>query len=220
VELTNAKEPAMNRRALALAVVLALLATSAALADEDAQVRATAPLWAHPHLYLGGRVMGFAAARTCFDLGDACMERWGGGLGVFAGYRLAGPLAIEGNWSMTLHDGADPVDPTFRTSIYLMTLTADAKYHLRGHGPVEPYVQAGVGFGLYGQTGGRLPSAGDFTGKVLTATTGLGVDVWVSDYLSLGGRFVYRAIFAGGAPESLDSMASAITVDCTATLHF
>ena len=209
----------MTRALILSALLLAL--SSPALADGNAPAATvSAPFYPHPHLYVGGRVMGFAAARTCVDLGSACMARWGGGLGVYAGYRLAGALSIEGNWSMTLHDGTGTGDPAGKTSIYLMTMTADAKLHLRAHGPIEPYVQAGLGFGLYGQTGGRLPSAGDFDGKVLTATAGFGVDVWVSDYLSLGGRFVYRELLADRKPEAFDTLASAITVDCDATLHF
>jgi len=190
--------------------------------DVSAQYRPQArPRFGHrhrPHGYVGGQLTGFAVANQAgnFDyLGQ------GGGGGLFGGFRISPFLSIEGNWGITYHD--NNYDSYDIDAFYVMTFTGDLKVHIPTRGPLEPYFQGGVGFAWTGATygGGYYGDEATVWAKGLTFALGGGVDFWLSPFLSLGGRLLYRGLAFGEEQDKTDAnYVSGVTLDVNLTLHF
>ena len=172
------------------------------------------------HGYLGGQLMGVVIAKQITDTTGYLGH--GGGAGLFGGLRINPFFSAEFNWNITFHD------ETFQTatgtitildSLYMNIFSLDGKLHIPTRGPVEPFIQGGVGFVMVGDTG----TEGIFaTGP--TFCLGGGLDVWLGSFFSLGGRLLYRG-FVFGDPDlpssrRSDNFANGVSVDLNATFHF
>ena len=174
-----------------------------------------------PHGYVGGQLMGFGVAHQAASNYDYLGS--GGGGGLFGGVRISPYLSIEGNWAVTYHDNAyDPYD--YVDAFYVMMFTADLKVHIPTRGPFEPFFQGGVGYAYTGATYGGGYSGDEATvwASGPTFALGGGVDFWLSPFISLGGRLLYRGIAFGEKdqtnPEA--NYVSGVSLDVNATLHF
>jgi hypothetical protein len=185
------------------------------------------------HGYIGGLVMGLVTVAQNTDYQSGYLGRFGGGIGMFFGWRFGEMLALEANWTFRLHDEAWKAhhDADIELgSLYITTFTLDAKLHLPASlwGIMQPYVQAGAGLALAGaiQLDDRLGrSQGGLFAKGIAFNAGVGLDIWVSQHVSFGGRLLYRGV-ALGAPEismqgiSARNFASNVAVDAFAQIHF
>jgi len=225
---------ASARKTLWVASVAALILTLGA-ADALAQYYGGphhyhGPRWGYrhrTHAYFGGQLMGFIVAAQISDYTDGYLGHGGGG-GLFGGIRLNPFVSLEGNWMMTFHD------ETFQTSrgetvvdldsIYLMTFTLDAKFHIPTRGPIEPYFQAGVGFAYAGVTYPEGVNGDSVFAEGPVFNLGGGLDFWLGPWFSLGGRLLYRGIYfaepnANGIAE-YSNYINGLSVDVNATIHF
>lgn len=192
------------------------------------------------HGYLGGQVMGMPILAQS---GEHDYLGTGGGGGLFGGVRLSPFFSLELNWTFTYHNVTDEsywstywYGPGYYESSYVnawsalfvQTLTLDAKIHIPTYGPVEPYVQAGVGGTFLGASWGDDYYEGDFlitSGPMFNL--GGGLDIWLSPFFSVGGRILYRGMRFGEPrqdPKSGEAKytnyVNAVSIDLNATLHF
>lgn len=179
------------------------------------------------HMYVGGELLGFVTALQHTGYEQGYLGHFGGGMGAFAGVRLGRWISLEANWTVTLHDdgwGRRYEDQgVLLNPIYAMAFTADAKLHVSSWGPVEPFIQGGLGLALMGAFGEARQ--GSVFSKGLAFNLGAGLDVWVHPLLSLGGRMLFRGMALGQAELSVDgirarNLVSGLTMDVFASLHF
>jgi opacity protein-like surface antigen len=187
------------------------------------------------HAYFGGELFGLGAVRQQAGPTEGYLGRFGGGLGLYAGLRLNAFLSVEANWTFALHDEnvdrdvALQIDRDHSRSIYVMTVSANAKLHLPTEHMIEPYVQ--VGGGLLMSGGIKLDErvSGDrglSTGFIINA--GVGADVWISRHLSVGARVLYRGMLLEPGSKTASpsggklgaNFVNGISVDAMATIHF
>lgn len=179
------------------------------------------------HAYMGGQLMGIGALAQSAADDERYLSRFGGGIGLFGGVRLDPLFALEGNWTFALHDevGGQQQD---LDSIYIMTVTADLKVHLPTAGPMEPYAQVGGGLLLSGgiyldDRNIDLPDTIFSVGATFTA--GVGLDIWVTRHICMGGRVLYRGLALGEQREerqdvTIRNYIHGISVDAMASIHF
>lgn len=144
----------------------------------------------------------------------------GGGASVFGGLRLGPRLGLELGWTGSFHNGS----PVYEQSGYyigtsylaLNGITMDALLHLPSRSRVDPFLQAGAGYWFLGREG----SGADWSGPGLDA--GAGLDIWLSPFLTLGPRGLYR--YARLAPnftaEDRVTHLSALTLELRLAAHF
>ena len=184
------------------------------------------------HGYAGGQLMGIGAVAQQKDEQEAYLSRFGGGIGLFAGVRLSQYFSLEGNWTFALHEESIP-DPAATgggqfESLYLMTFTADVKFHLPTNSPMEPYLQLGGGLlmsgGIY--LDDRVAERPDSFAFGATYSAGCGLDIWVTRHISMGARVLYRGLALGQpvdevrAEHPIRNLVHAISVDAFASIHF
>ena len=221
------------RHTLTLTALTLLLTTNTAQAEINLQppvlVGQGGPRY-QTHAYMGGQLMGIAAVAQSASNTERYLSRFGGGIGLFGGVRVSPYLSIEGNWTFALHDeaveGRDEIDPMFE-SVYLMTFTADLKAHLPTNSLMEPYLQVGGGVlfsgGIY--LDDREADRPDSFAVGATVNLGVGLDLWVTQHISMGARVLYRGL-AVGEPDSAQqeqtfrNYVHGISVDAFATIHF
>ena len=182
------------------------------------------------HGYAGGQVMAmpilFQGVEGIGALGP------GGGGGLFGGVRLGPMVALEVNWTMTVHDESYSEGPytlvTEIGAIHVQTVTADFKLHIPSRGPIEPYFQIGGGYAMMGFMEYEYPSAFFATGP--TFEIGGGLDFWLSPFVSVGGHLLYRGMYFSAAAHGINTsnglvvadsnFLNALSLDINATLHF
>lgn len=190
------------------------------------------------HFYVGAELTGIGvlAQKTDATTGGY-LGQGGGGGGLFAGVRLGPFFALELNWNITYHNVMQDYLSYYGdywSAFHLQTLELDGKVHIPTRGPIEPYIQAGVGFAFLGVSwdNSYYDAYGDSGGYVFASgpafNIGGGLDFWLSPFFSLGGRVLYKGMRFSD-PENFQSpkgngkytnFASAINVDLNATIHF
>ena len=179
-----------------------------------------------PHTYFGGNLMGFARAH---DTNDPDMQYLGHGAGggLTLGFRMSPWLALEGNLSFAYHNERYNDGSTTLDALWMSMLSVDAKVHIPTYGPIEPYLQAGIG---YAYLGAIWPgSYGDEYSDAFTSgpvfNLGGGADLWLGPNLTVGARMLYRGIYFAQEPHIASrtinsSFVSGLTFDINAAIHF
>lgn len=195
-----------------------------------------APRWGFRHRlhgYIGGQLSGFIVAAQVTEYDHGYLGHGGGG-GLYGGVRLGPFVSLEANWNITFHDeswrtvtpGGTVIEDTYLDSIYLMTLTADAKIHIPTRGPVEPFFQGGIGFAFIGATYAQGYDGDSIFAKGPAFNLGGGLDIWLGPWLSVGGRLLYRGLYftqddlTGAAISSESNFVNGVTIDAFLTFHF
>jgi hypothetical protein len=228
-----------TRRLASITAVISGVFCLLALAPEArsqryGEVRRMPGFWDDPrayvesfHFYVGTRVLGmYVPASTSTDPEEPVNS--GGGIGVSGGVRLNRLVSLGLSWTGTWHGaGLDQGAgrPTLIDHSYLMTFIGDARVHIPTPGIADPYVQAGLGYALLGAAyrGGTGLSDGTFSGGP-AYEAGVGIDVWLSESFSVGGKVLYRGIYLvepdlkDRFPEASDYI-NGVTLDLAATLH-
>jgi len=131
----------------------------------------------------------------------------GGGGSLWAGLRLQSWLGFEAGWTGTFHGGATASADTSPT---LHHVWAELKLHLPTRSRAVPFLAAGGGYALLGRSGTGV----DFRGPSVQA--GLGFDVWVSPFLTLGPEVRYLAAdlqsHAGGPATLLQGLSMSVAL--------
>jgi len=216
----------MFRKALFAALALAVLAPAAAHADvvyvspygpyppppPTVQRVVVRPAW----WYVGVGVIGTSILDQS---GGPELLHSGGGLSAWIGVNLSRTFALELGWLGSFHNPATYYDSYYggtNTSFLMLEgVTADAKLHL-ARGPIEPYLQGGVGVYFLGDTAvGFADSVGP------GYQVGGGIDIWAGRYVTLGARALYRGI-AMGPPEGgpADTFLHVATFEGSVSFHF
>lgn len=175
------------------------------------------------HGYMGGQAGGMFVLAQVTDYTEGYLSH-GGGAGLFGGLRLGPFVSLELNWTISFHD--DALTQKYLDSLYLMTVTADAKIHIPTYGPVEPYFQAGVGFAYIGATYYDCTACDSIFAKGPAFNVGGGMDFWLGPWFSIGGRILYRGLYfnedaygrVSNAAKS--NFVNGISVDVNGTFHF
>ncbi|MBK6848731.1 MAG: hypothetical protein IPG96_14765 [Proteobacteria bacterium] len=177
------------------------------------------------HAYVGGQLSGVAVLAQSTDYADGYLGS-GGGAGLFGGVRLGPFLAIEGNWNVTYHDNREIRGDTLfidLDALYMMTFSVDGKLHLPTYGPVEPYAQAGIGFGYLGATYGSNYDGNSVLASGPMFNLGVGLDGWLSPWLTVGGRVLYRGLAFGDVStrdgSGHSNYVSGLSFDVNLALH-
>lgn len=190
-----------------------------------------------PHLFFGGQLMGIATAAQTTEYETGYLGHFGGGIGLFAGYRLNPLISLEGNWTFSLHDEAWEEHHGAGVqmgSLYIMSFTVDAKLYLQSSmrlpasSMVEPYLQAGGGYLVAGAI--DLVDQQQHSRQSVFSSGGVfnlggGLDIWITPHISLGGRCLYRGMVLGkpGFSQVVETgyrnFASSVSVEAFATIH-
>jgi opacity protein-like surface antigen len=192
------------------------------------------------HPYAGAQLtgIGIIGQGTDYQTGGY-LGTGGGGGGLFAGLRMGAFFALELNWNITYHQAAE--DFTSWSAFQLQTVELNGKVHIPTYGPVEPYVQAGIGFAFLGaswedEIGTVCTRSGCYyateRGDYIFASgpafnVGGGLDWWLSPFLTFGARILYKGMRFGdptykssGGQAKYTNFASAVNVDLNLALHF
>jgi opacity protein-like surface antigen len=195
------------------------------------------------HFYAGAQAtgIGIIAEKTDYQAGGY-LGRGGGGGGLFAGVRLGPFFALEANWNITYHKVAEDwttgctydycYGARYWSAFHLQTVDLNGKIHIPTRGPIEPYVQLGIGYAFLGISweddwNAYYTEHGDYIfASGFGFNIGGGLDFWLSPFVSLGGRLLYKGV-RFGEPQKVAStvtyysnFANAINVDLNVTLHF
>jgi opacity protein-like surface antigen len=215
-----------HRTTLALASLAAVLCIGASTADAGRYyVRGRGRVYVQPQaavvvapvgLYFGGGLLGNLILS---QEGDTELLDNGGGLSLFAGWRLGQRLALELGYMGSFHNPAE-VETAFGDDVDYLVMsgfTGDAKIYL-GDDPMAPsewYLQGGVGLYAIDSTYFGTQSIG--SGFQL----GGGIDFHVAPQVDLGLRGLYRGISMGPPEERYDdTFISAVTVEGNVSFHF
>jgi hypothetical protein len=215
-----------HRTTLVLASLAAVLCIGASSADAGryyvrgrgrVYVRPQAAVVVYPRgLYFGGGLLGNLIAS---QEGDTELLDNGGGLSLFAGWRLGQRLALELGYMGSFHNPAE-VETAFGDDVDYLVMsgfTGDAKIYL-GDDPMAPsefYLQGGLGLYAIDSTYFGTQSVG--SGFQL----GGGIDFHVAPQIDLGLRGLYRGISMGPPEERYDdTFISAVTVEGNVAFHF
>ncbi len=154
------------------------------------------------HLGTGGTLLAAVSQSGGPDLVSA-----GGGGSLWAGLRLSSWLGFEAGWTGTFHGGTSSIPDASPT---LHHVWAELKLHLPTRSRAAPFLAAGGGYALLGRSGTGV----DFRGPSLQA--GLGFDVWVSPFLTLGPAVRYLAADlqrrAGGPGTLLQGLSMSVAL--------
>lgn len=164
--------------------------------------------------YLGAQLMALAVVKQ--QLNDIDTIGHGGGVGITGGIRLGKVVSLEANWTFTAHDEywRDEIKPDEIAvevdSLQIQTFTADLKLHIPTFRRVEPYFQLGGGWAILGGMGWKpdepkyekfMPSYVYTDGPTFNA--GMGLNVWLGRFLTIGGRVLYRGIYFTEADHNM-----------------
>ncbi len=172
---------------------------------------------------------GLAAAKIVKQSGGPELLGDGVGLTLFGGLRIGPILALELGWMGTAHN-PETVDVGFgpeTDTLVLNSFTADAKVFVGGStpdvnrtnqgrlGPVQPFVQGGLGLYLLDSSVFGTQSVG--SGFQL----GGGASWSLGRHIEFSLRGLYRGIAMGPPSSELDdTFISSLTFDASAALHF
>ncbi len=177
------------------------------------------------HAYVGGQLGGFFVAKQVTDYAEGYLSHGGGG-GLYGGFRLGPFLSLEANWNISFHDDAISAQSPFE-SLYLMTLTADAKIHIPTYGPVEPFIQGGIGFAYLGAMyEGTYDTYDQNLATGPAFRLGGGLDFWLGPFFSFGGRLLYQGLYfsedsyGSKSNAAKSNFVNGVSLDATATFHF
>jgi opacity protein-like surface antigen len=186
-----------------------------------------------PHFYWGGQLGGFFIAKQVTD--QAGYMGQGGGGGLHAGFRFSKMLAVELNLGITYHNetlGAFGGGTVIALdNLFLMSTTVDVKIYLSTTGLLQPYLQAGVGYGYLGATYNEGYCA-SFNCDTTFAQgplfqIGGGFDYWLTPRLTLGSRLLYRGIRFSEANygdvtvrTNSSNFINGLALDFTIALHY
>jgi outer membrane protein W len=185
--------------------------------------------WAksRPHLYVGGQGTLFLIAAQVTD--QVGYMGQGGGGGLFLGYRVGPSVGIELNLNGTYHSERLGGGFVALDALFLMTATVDVKVHFPSRGQVEPFLQAGAGYGYlgatYGECGGFVCDTTFAQGPAFQV--GGGFDYWLTPHVTFGARLLYRAIYFREAAygdvvvrQNNANFINGFVVDIGAAFHF
>lgn len=187
------------------------------------------------HLYAGIEGNAFFILKQVSDQTGYIGQ--GGGGNVYVGYRFGPSLSLEGNIGVTYHDETlgTPDGGALRVlnSLYLLTATVDVKVHLSNTGRLQPYVQAGLGYGYLGANyyDGYCDSIGGSCDTTFAQgplfQLGGGFDYWFTPRITLGTRLLYRMVYLreaviGGVVvgRSSTSFVNGLNLGINATFHY
>lgn len=181
------------------------------------------------HGYVGGQLTGIATLGQTLKYSNygGYLGHGGGGGGLFGGVRLGPFFSLELNWNITWHQAAEDYWGTYWSAFHLQTVELDGKIHIPTRGLVEPYFQVGIGFAFLGASWeDRWSGVGaDYIfASGVDFNVGGGLDVWLSPFLTVGGRVLYKGMrFGESAIQATRygaNFASAINVDVNLAIHF
>lgn len=215
-----------HRSTLVLASLAAVLFIGAGTADAGRYyVRGRGRVYVQPQaavvvyprgLYFGAGLLGNLILSQ--EGGDELLDN-GGGLSLFAGWRLGQRLALELGYMGSFHNPAE-VNTSFGNDVDYLVLsgfTGDAKIYL-GDDPMAPsefYLQGGLGLYALDSTYFGTQSVG--SGFQL----GGGVDFHVAPQVDLGLRGLYRGVAMGPPNErDDDTFISGVTLEGNVAFHF
>jgi hypothetical protein len=199
-----------------------------------------APRWGYRHRihgYVGAQLTGIGIIneKTDYTTGGY-LGGGGGGGGIFGGVRLGPFFSLELNWNITYHNVQE--DWGYYSAFHLQVIELNGKIHIPTQSIVEPYVQLGIGFAFLGASWDDsycgyhtcYVDSGDYIfAKGFDFNIGGGLDIWLSPFMSLGGRVLYKGMRFGEPTYSTKSgttstkyanFASAINFDLNVALHF
>ncbi len=139
--------------------------------------------YARPHFYLG---IAPVAVGILSETGPNSYLSSGGGFDLFLGVRANKWFALELGWQPTFHKPEYDQFGQQVDRIGLQALTLDGKFYFV-HGPIQPYVTAGVGAYLLGDSLDVFAEGPGFQ-------VGGGVDFWIGPHFSIGLKLQYRGI--------------------------
>ena len=180
------------------------------------------------HGYIGAQLTGLIVVAQVTDYETGYLGHGGGG-GIFGGVRFNPWLAIELNWNATYHDerfDAGSSTVIVLDSIYLMSITADAKIHIPTWGPIEPFIQAGIGFAYIGANYDDCIGCDSIFASGPAFNLGGGVDIWLGPHISVGGRMLYKGLyfnedeFGRRSDLSESNYVNGINIDAFLSYHF
>lgn len=158
--------------------------------------------------YLG---TGGTLLATVSQTGGPELVSAGGGGSLWAGLRLGSWLGFEAGWTATFHGGPQAAAETSPT---LHHLWAELKLHLPTRSRAAPFLAAGGGYALLGRSGTGV----DFRGP--GAQTGLGFDVWVSPFLTLGPAVRYFACNLQPQAAGPSTLLQGLSMSVALAAHF
>lgn len=167
-------------------------------------------------VYLGGALVGNIIVSQVDTPTAGGFISHGGGAQVFLGVRLARMIALEFGYAQTIHNPVE--DPSGLTVSYLAlhALTADLKLIFPNRSNVRPYLQAGLGYYFMTKEYRDAVSGGG-------VQAGVGVDIWLNPWWSLGGRVLYHGVkFADlfSAGHTTNPYLSTAALDVNLQFHF
>jgi hypothetical protein len=170
-----------------------------------------------PGVYLGAGLVGnIVVSQVDTPTADGFISH-GGGAQVFLGVRVHPYIGLEFAYAETIHNPVEDASG-FRVSyLALHALTADIKLILPNRSNVRPYLQAGVGYYIFTREYQEAVSGGGIQ-------AGVGVDIWLSPWWSLGSRVLYHGIkfdnvSQAGGPSSKPFLSTA-SLDLNLQFHF
>ncbi|MFO0748059.1 MAG: outer membrane beta-barrel protein [Myxococcota bacterium] len=117
----------------------------------------------------------------------------GAGFDVGFGWRIADSVSLDFNWLMSFHDSGDSTATGSEAA--LTSLDLDLRFFLTDRTRrVQPYVQVGVGAYILGRD--------SFEFDTLTGggfQLGGGADFYLTKYVSIGGKLLYRGAYLDNA---------------------
>jgi hypothetical protein len=148
--------------------------------------------------------------------GPEQLER-GGGFSLIGGLQLGPRFSLELAWFQSYHNPLE-VDFLYGRDVDFLVidaLTVGARFNLLPIDLVVPYLRVGLGPYALGSRFFGLDSAG------LGIHLGVGVDFWVTDFLTLGANVTYRGI-AMGPPDAAfdDTFISMLNFSASIGFHF
>ncbi len=192
----------MNKQVVA---ILALLVSASVASDAQAEgYRERVRFAENNHLEPPpGWYLGFGAHGTAFvrQTGGPEVLQRGAGASLFGGFHLVPRATLEFGWTESFHNAAD-IETGFGTQVDYLVLdswTIGSRVYLRGMASdVSPYLQ--VGLGLYALSSEYFGLESSGTGFHI----GIGSDIWLNDFLTIGGRIRYRSIALGPPSANYD----------------
>jgi hypothetical protein len=167
-------------------------------------------------VYLGAGLVGNIVVSQIDSPGGNDFISHGGGGQLFLGVRLHRYFALEFGYAQTAHNPVE--DPSGYTVSFLAlhALTADAKFIFPNRSNVRPYVQVGVGYYILTHEYEDATSGGGIQ-------LGVGIDIWLNPWWTLGGRVLYHGIkfdeLGSGSVQGRPFLSTA-SLDLNVQVHF
>lgn len=122
----------------------------------------------------------------------------GAGFDLSFGWRMAPSFSLDFNWLMSFHDADDTAGGD---EAALTSFSIDGRFFLTDKSrQVQPYLQAGIGAYILGRDSWDYDT---LTG--VGFQLGGGVDIYLSRYVSIGGKLLYRGAHLDNAEDAWPS---------------